>query len=58
LETCATITPWLWLVFAIAGGIDLINGLNFLYPSIPAIPIRIHQIGHLFREKPWNAIGA
>jgi hypothetical protein len=49
---------WLWLGFAIAGGIDLINGLNFLYPSIPSIPVRIHQIGHLFREKPWNAIGS
>ena len=48
---------WLWLGFAIAGGIDLINGLNFLYPSLPSIPVRIHQIGHLFREKPWSAIG-
>jgi len=49
---------WMWLGFAIAGGIDLINGLNFLYPSVPGIPVRIHQIGHLFREKPWNAIGS
>ena len=49
---------WMWLGFAIAGGINLINGLNFLYPSIPSIPVRIHQIGHLFREKPWNAIGS
>jgi hypothetical protein len=48
----------LWIGFAIAGGIDLINGLNFLYPSIPRIPVRIHQIGHFFREKPWNAIGS
>lgn len=48
----------LWLGFAIAGGIDIINGLNFLYPSIPSIPVRIHQIGHLFKEKPWNAIGS
>ena len=48
----------LWIGFAIAGGIDLINGLSFLYPSIPQIPVRIHQIGHFFREKPWNAIGS
>lgn len=48
----------LWIGFAIAGGIDLINGLSFLYPSIPKIPVRIHQIGHFFREKPWNAIGS
>lgn len=49
---------WMWLGFAIAGGIDLINGFSFLYPSIPSIPVRIHQMGHLFKEKPWNAIGS
>ncbi|MEK7397523.1 MAG: DUF6785 family protein, partial [Candidatus Poribacteria bacterium] len=48
----------LWIGFAIAGGIDLINGLNFLYPSVPYIPIRIIQIGQYFREKPWDAIGS
>lgn len=48
----------LWLGIGIAGGIDLINGLNFLYPTIPSIPVRIHQIGHLFREKPWDAVGS
>lgn len=48
----------LWIGFAIAGGIDLINGLNFLFPSVPYIPVRIHQIGQLFREKPWDAIGS
>lgn len=48
----------LWIGFAIAGGIDLINGLAYLYPSIPGIPVRIHQIGHLFREKPWNSVGS
>jgi len=48
----------LWIGFAIAGGIDLINGLNFLFPSVPYIPVRIHQIGHLFKEKPWDAVGS
>ncbi|HGE70838.1 TPA: hypothetical protein ENX78_08395 [Candidatus Poribacteria bacterium] len=48
----------LWTGFAIAGGIDLINGLNFLYPSVPYIPVRIIQIGHYFRESPWDAIGS
>jgi len=48
----------LWIGFAIAGGTNIVNGLHYLYPSVPNIPVRIHQIGHLFREKPWNAIGS
>lgn len=30
----------MWLGFAIAGGITLINGLNYLYPSVPCVPIK------------------
>lgn len=46
----------LWLGFAIAGSIDLINGLHFLFPAIPEIPIRQRDISHFFTEKPLNAI--
>lgn len=47
----------MWLGFAIAGSIDLINGLRFFFPSIPEIPVRRTQIHRYFTEKPWNAIG-
>lgn len=30
----------LWLGMAIAGGITLLNGLNYLYPAIPAVSIK------------------
>ena len=30
----------LWIGFAIGLGVDLLNGLNHLYPQIPDIPIR------------------
>lgn len=30
----------MWLGFAFAGGLTLINGLAFLYPGIPTIPIK------------------
>jgi len=36
--------------------ITLINGLNFHYPVVPNLRVRTN-IGHLFTEKPWNAIG-
>lgn len=47
----------LWLGFAIAGGIDIINGLHFLYPGVPGIGGRLYDLAPYFTEKPWNAIG-
>jgi hypothetical protein len=47
----------LWIGFAIAGGVNMINSLHFFYPSIPSIPIRSFNIGQYFVDKPWNAIG-
>jgi len=46
----------LWIGFAISGGIDLINGLHYLYPAIPGIFIR-YEVGKFFTDKPWSAIG-
>ena len=46
----------MWIGFTIAAGINLINGLSFLYPAIPNIPVKQQWIFR-FTEKPWNAIG-
>ena len=45
----------MWLGFAIAGGITLINGLNYLYPSIPYIPIK-RQTFELATGGPLDAL--
>ena len=47
----------MWIGFAIAGGIDLINGLHVFLPILPEIPVRKAEIGRYFTEKPWDAIG-
>lgn len=51
----------LWMGFAVAASIDVINGLSFLFPAVLTIPVKRagswHGIGRLFTEKPWNAIG-
>ena len=49
----------MWMGFGLAGGISLINGLNFLYPSIPRVPIKeaSYDLGIYFTDHPWNAIG-
>ena len=46
-----------WIGFAVAAIVDIINGLNYLYPSVPYIPVRGIRLDHYFTEKPWNAIG-
>lgn len=46
----------MWIGFAIAAGINLLNGLSFLYPAIPNIPVKQQWIFR-FTDKPWNAIG-
>jgi hypothetical protein len=47
----------LWFGFGIAAVIDIINGLNIMYPSIPAVPIRLPDQGTAFTVRPWNFIG-
>jgi len=48
----------LWIGLAISGTIDLINGLAFLYPSLPAIPIiHILNLRDYMTRPPWNAAG-
>lgn len=46
-----------WIAFTIVSLIDIVNGLNFLYPRVPLIGFRSRDISGLFTEKPWNAIG-
>jgi hypothetical protein len=47
----------LWIGFGIAAGINILNGLNYLYRVFPAIPLR-YNLGAHFTDKPWNAMGS
>ena len=47
----------MWIGFAIAAGVDIINGLHIIFPNVPALPVKARNYGHLFTEKPLNAIG-
>jgi hypothetical protein len=46
----------MWIGFSIAGIISIVNFFNFLYPSVPEIPIKRRNIDYLFTDKPWNAL--
>ncbi len=49
-----------WAGFAIAGLVEMINHLNFLYPFIPSFKTRARDRDLLsyLTDPPWNAIGS
>ena len=47
----------MWAGFILAGGMDLINGLHFLFPIIPGLGGEFFDLRPFFTTKPWNAIG-
>ncbi len=49
--------PWLWIGIGVGAAIDIVNGLNYLYPSVPSLGGKLFDLQQVFKEKPWNAIG-
>ncbi|MBI5094048.1 MAG: hypothetical protein HZB26_16600 [Candidatus Hydrogenedentes bacterium] len=48
-----------WTAFALAAGIDLLNGLQFLFPLLPRLPlVHIVNLQAFFPERPWLDMGA
>ena len=45
----------MWIGFAIAAGISLINGISFLYPSMPSLPVTRRSFD--FAEPPLSFYG-
>ncbi len=46
--------------FVCAAFLDILNGLHFLYPVVPNIPVSYldYDLGKYFTSRPWNAIGS
>jgi hypothetical protein len=48
----------MWAGFAIAGTIDFVNGMHYLYPSWPYLEqIKLYNIGQFFTVRPWSVLG-
>ncbi|NUQ71053.1 MAG: hypothetical protein HUU17_09560 [Chthonomonadales bacterium] len=45
------------LGFGIAGGITLINGISYFWPSLPMIPIKRQDIDPYITTPPWTGMG-
>ena len=48
----------LWIGLGIAAAIDIINGLHYLYPTVPEIPVKRYDLNQYITSKPWNAMGS
>jgi hypothetical protein len=57
-------SPLLWIGFAAAGTIDLVNGLHYIYPAIPYLSIAptldtwgANDLMKYLVDPPWSGIG-
>lgn len=50
-------SPWMWMGLAIGVSIDIINGLNYLFPAVPSLGGKLFDLRRIFTERPWNGIG-
>lgn len=51
---------WMWIGFAIPCVLETFASLNYLFPSVPYIPLKPDadlNIGQYFTDPPWSAIG-
>lgn len=51
-----------WTGFAVAGGLDMVNSLNFYFPNIPPLGtpgggLSAWDLSGLITAKPWNDLG-
>ena len=47
----------LWVGIAIAGGLDILNELHHIFPAIPGINLKLHNLNRYFTVHPWNGVG-
>lgn len=47
----------MWGGFGLAAGINLLNGLAFLFPALPSIQVTQWDLSPMITGKPWSAVG-
>ena len=51
-------SKYMWIAFIVMFSIDILNGLNYLNPNIPAIPVKdLFYIDRAFKDPPLSNIG-
>jgi hypothetical protein len=49
-------SPFMWIGFGLAFGIEAMAGLNYLYPFLPSLKMK-YDLSPLIVEKPWSGMG-
>jgi hypothetical protein len=47
----------MWIGFLTAGAITAMNGVNYLYPSVPQVAVKQFNVTQFFTTRPWSAMG-
>jgi len=47
----------LWIGFAIPAFLETLNGLNYFYPAVPHVQIKVYNVGQFIQNQPWNGVG-
>lgn len=47
----------MWIGFSVAGFFEILAGLHYLFPQVPAIQLNYYSINNLFTGRPWNSVG-
>jgi len=47
----------MWIGFAVAGGVTLLNGISYFWPAVPMVPIRRQDIDPYITSPPWTGMG-
>lgn len=48
---------YLWAGIAVPVILESLNELNFFYPTVPAVQIKIFDLGPYITTPPWNGVG-
>jgi len=47
----------MWLGVGVAALIEILAGLNYLFPAVPSLYIKFYSLNRFFTEAPWNHMG-
>jgi hypothetical protein len=47
----------MWGGFTLAASLSVLNGLNYLFPAVPAIQVTQFDLAPFITTKPWSAVG-
>lgn len=48
----------MWIGFALAAVVDTLNGMHYIYPSLPYLAmVKQYDLGQFITARPWNAMG-